>query len=76
MPSYSLNGPDATTLFHLAAHPSPENLKQALEALSSDEARQIARALLEPEMPADPAVRDAAAALRLWADRRPPLRRS
>ncbi|MBI5527881.1 MAG: hypothetical protein HY897_16245 [Deltaproteobacteria bacterium] len=70
MATYSLNGPDATALFHLAAHPSPDNLVETLKSLSSDEAREIARAVVDPATVNDPAVRDAAHALRLWAERR------
>ncbi|MBI5526562.1 MAG: hypothetical protein HY897_09515 [Deltaproteobacteria bacterium] len=70
MASHSFNGSDAATLFHLAANPSTENLASALTSLSSDEAREIARALLDPAAFADPAVRESAEALRLWAERR------
>lgn len=60
VPTIGLDGFEATALFHLAKNPSIENLKATLKGLSSDAAREIARAIVDPQHGCDPAVRETA----------------
>ena len=63
MPTMGLDGFEATALFHLAKDPSPENLTATLKGLSSDAAREIARAIVDPEHGCDSSIRETAHAI-------------